>query len=177
MDRIGLIGTVVQLVVSSIISFQFGSWLLLVHLSYYSLSYRIRLLTSFIAPTKIVRTKMDNLPCSSTLPSLNSNQMKRQLRTCAYIFDKLCLTAKELNATFSLSVLINLTINNIISACSLFFCIFAYSSVVQDMIYSFGLLFVSSVAIILVILYSAELPIFEVIVSYFTFIGLTIKRI
>ena len=165
-DQGGLLGTVVQFVITSVISLQIYCWLLLFHLSYYSLTYRIRALVSFIdqgnkfknsdnKSNELVHYSLSELP-------FHNNQMKRQLRTCAYIFDKLCLAANELNATFSPSVLIILTLQMIISASSVFFCISAISSVLRSMIYFFALLFVTSVVTIVILLNSAESPIIEV---------------
>lgn len=133
-----------------------GNWFLLFHLIYYSLSYRIRVLTSFISQEK-VQTK-DFL---SSVVSYNQIS-KMKLRKCAYIFDKISLAANELNATFSLSVLVILTIQIIISATSLFFVIFPLSLVTQNLIYSFGCLFIFSVVAIIIVLTAAESPVTEV---------------
>jgi hypothetical protein len=88
--------------------------------------------------------------------------MKGKIRTCAYIFDKLCLAANELNATFSLSVLIVLTIQMILCSTSLFTCVFVMSTVFEGALYSSAALFVTSFVVMVIILKTAESPIEQV---------------
>ena len=153
MNQIGVFGAGVHFFFTIVCILQLCVWLLLFHLSYYSLSYRIQALLSSITHGDMSHHSHSILPY---------NKMKGEIRTCAYIFDKLCLAASELNATFSLSVLIILTVQMILSSTSLFLSIFVVSSVVDGALYGSALLFVSSFVVIVVILNSAESPIEQV---------------
>jgi len=159
MQYMGLFGTIVHFFFSFVCIFQLCVWLLLFHLSYYSLSYRIQVLLSSITHGDV------NHHSHSILPY---KKMKGEIRTCAYIFDKICLAASELNATFSLSVLIILTVQMILSSTSLFLSIFVVSLVVDEALYGSASLFVSSFVVIAVILKSADSPIEQVFNSLLT---------
>ena len=137
----------------SFVILQVSAWFILFHLSYYNVSYRINILTSFI------QTVQD--------PLVNPSLRIKRLRTCGYLFDQICLVSENLNSTFSLTVLVSLIILMVLCTTSLFFFIFAISAaVVPNFIllakFAFLFMFIGSVAMIIIILTSAELPIKEV---------------
>ena len=84
----------------------FAHWFLVFHLSYYSISYRIGVLNSFIESLK---------------GQTNSHLRIKRLRTCGYHFDQICLAANNINATFSFIMLINFTMMICVSTTSVFF--------------------------------------------------------
>ena len=141
---------------------QFASWLLLLHLVYYTVSYRISILTS----------NMDTLikQDTSLRNSVGSNFLKvKILRTCSYHFQQICLALNEINSTFSISVLLNVIILLIMcttSLCVTFLAITAKSNSIPSVIQDSSLVFLGiaiySIVIICIILKSVESPIHEV---------------
>ena len=90
---------------------------MLFHLSYYSISHRINILSSLV---------------ETAIKEKGNAKSKRiqAVRTCAYLFDQLCAAAIEINSTFSLSVLFILVISMIHCFLCLFFYIFVMSELV-----------------------------------------------
>ena len=130
------------------------AWILLFHLSYYSISHRIGILTSFIQSLK---------------GKTNSSLRVKRFRTCGYIFDQICLATNNINATFSFIMLINFTMLICISTTSIFFIIYAMSSVkipliITNQFLSFVGIFGLSNVMILLFLSSAESSTKEVLI-------------
>ena len=138
------------------------TWFLLFHLSYYNISNRIRKLKDFIQ-TSYNPIYGSKIIYSPFLATMSSSLRIKKLRSTGYIFNQICLASNEVNAAFSLTVLLNLITLMLLCATSLFFFIFAISSFkIPDFIENtkWGFLFM-----ILIILMSAQSPINEVIHS------------
>jgi hypothetical protein len=145
----GIIGVMLFVFLVTLFFFELLNWFLLFHLTYYSVSNRIRMLRDFI-----------------TITTEEKVQRIKKLRLCGYIFDQITQAVNELNSTFSFSVLVFLTILMIICATSLFIGLFSLSAVVREARNTY--LFLSFVAIvfILIILTAAESPIVEVFITH-----------
>ena len=141
-----------------IINLQALFWFLLFHLTYYSISYRIGILKSFVI--------------ENNEPQILGERIKK-FKTCGYIFDRICLAAREINMTFSCTVLLNLLLLMFLCSTSLFFAIYLTQStlsiplVVQSQHYSFIAIFLASLQMILVILLGADSPVNEVQILFF----------
>ena len=139
------------------------AWFLLFHLAYYSISHRIDILSSFVETIDFNEKKKMMNYSQSNHPSLRV----RKLRTCAYIFDRICLASREMNSTFSLSVLLNLFLLMILCSTSLFFFIYATTApavpiIIKSQSSYFFYIFLGSLQFIIFILLSAESPVKKV---------------
>ena len=143
-----------------IINLQALFWFLLFHLTYYSISYRIGILKSFVI--------------ENNEPQILGERIKK-FKTCGYIFDRICLAAREINMTFSWTVLLNLLLLMFLCSTSLFFAIYLTQSTlsiplvtaIPSIPYSFIAIFLASLQMILVILLGADSPVNEVQILFF----------
>lgn len=110
-SRIGIISTSLHFVFIFIYALQLGTWFVLFFLMFYSVSYRISALTSFIS--------------AANGQSQFGENLTKKFRMCARIIDQIIQCSKEITSTFSLSVLIMLTFLTILCATSFFF--FSYA--------------------------------------------------
>ena len=145
-EKTELFDAILRILMLSVVTFQICTWLVTFHVSYYSLSYRIRILVEKLTtdePLLATTSMHDPIKCN--------------VRTCAYIFDKISLAATEFKSTFSFSVLLILTLQMIICACTLFFCIYSYYyTLLPERIYIFASLFFFSVTSIVIIITTSE---------------------
>ena len=148
--KIGIIGLILFIFFTNLFILNVLNWFLLFHLSYYSVSHRIRTLNALVKTTeeKIQRIK--------------------KLRMCGYIFNQITKTLNELNLTFSFSVFIMLTILMVICATSLFIGLFSISIAdVREARNTYLFLSFFAVVDILIIFTAAESPIAEVMHFHF----------
>ena len=158
-EKWDIYSAVLRILKLSVITMQICAWLVTFHASYYSLSYRIRLLVEKLATD-------DRLLSATTISrhEPSTRTIQRQVRTCASIFDNISLAATELKSAFSFSVLLILTLQMIICSCSLFFCIYSYYyTLLPERIYVFGSLFSFSVITIIIIITTVESPVNQVL--------------
>ena len=123
---------------------QTGAWFLMLHLSYYSISYRLNMLTLSIGRNN------------------ESIGMNKRLRMCKRLFDQICLVSAEIKTAFSFSVLVILTLLIIVCSACLFFCIYTMVFIDKGLVSALAANFVKNVAMTLIILISANSPILEV---------------
>ena len=153
MPHFGLVGSILHILCTNFVAIVAIGWYALFHLSYYSLSYRISILSSLIArPDQHAEGGLDG-------PS--SQQLKR-MRTCGYLFDQICQVSNDINSAFSLSILTILTIMMIDCSTALFFCLYSLTTLFKGMFYGFLTFFANCVCLILVIVISTHSPIAEV---------------
>ena len=140
-------------------------WFVLFHLCYYSISFRIKILSSLIETT----AKEEG----------GSGKCKRikVLRACAYLFDQLCAASVEINSTFSLSALFILVIVMIQCSLCLFFFVYAISELVvhpyiKGSTYLFPILFLMCMGLTLFVLITANGPITQA----FSLIKIRVER-
>ena len=146
---------------------QFCTWFLLFHLSYYSISYRIKNLTLFIGSQcgQIKDTHTVAVVSTASFPS--SQRAKAALRTCGYLFDQICQATHEINLHFSLSILMFLTFVMISCSTCLFFIIYVMVDLVDhpsiiEFFSIFPPVFSLGVFVTLVLLMTADFPIKQV---------------
>ena len=141
------------------------------HLCYYIISHRLKILASFIA--SIATEPKYNIKiniCDDAIMSFAGQRIKR-LRTTGYLFDRLCEAVNELAATFSLSVLVILSVLMVVSAICLFFCVNSIPFFGENANYSFASICVWSILNVLIVLISAESHVTEVkIIDNYKFI-------
>ena len=89
----------------------------------------------------------------------NDNRLKR-LRICGHLFDLIIRVSNELSATFSFSVIVNLTILMIVCATTLFFGLFPLMPGNGAMMISLS---VAAIIFVLIIFKAADSPIQEVL--------------
>ena len=163
-DQLGIVLGSLYFILLNLNLFQYINWFTLLHLSYYSISYRINSLTLLIDANINKNEKEINV---STTPSDLIKRIKT-LRTCGYLFDKLCQAANEINSTFSLSVLVILTLIMTLCSTSLFLSIHAMSEVVvhsyiRNAVFLFPGVFTLGLVIMLIILTTVDQPITQVV--------------
>ena len=174
-DGLRTVGIIYMLLNQLLINFkicQLNTWFLLLHLSYYSISYRISNLTSFIeserAKYQINEMENDQNVAIVTIPATSvPNQLAKALRKCGYLFDQICQATHEINATFSLPILLFLTMVMILCSICLFFFIYVIAELVEHLsiknfFYVFPAVFALGLMITLVLLISADYPIKQV---------------
>jgi hypothetical protein len=128
------------------------AWFLLFHLSFYNISYRIRLLNVFV--------NIRNVENSATI---GKQRLVNKLRSCGYIFDQICLAFNQVACTFSLSILFFLTTMMLLSTTSLFFCYnYGYQLQRINRASIYMLYFISNIIMVTIILKAAESPSKEV---------------
>ena len=167
-SRIGYEATVVFFCFWSFQMLQLGAWDLMFHLCYYNISYRLKILRSFIrsiVESRIDGKKINNI-CDDLMP-LADERLKR-LRTTGYIFDRICQAVNELSATFSLSVLVILLILMIESAVCLFFSVnsLTFDAFSSNTNYTFAAVFTWSFLKVLMMLITAESHVTEVSLKF-----------
>lgn len=146
-EKTQLFDAILRILMLSVVTLQICTWLVTFHVSYYSLSHRIRILVEKLTTDETFLATTTNV----------HDPIKCNVRTCAYIFDKISLAATEFKSTFSFSVLLILTLQMIICACALFFCIYSYYyTLLPERIYIFGSLFFFSVTSIVIIITTSE---------------------
>lgn len=159
---IGFLGSVLHIIFLNFTTMQMVGWFMLFHLSYYSLSYRISLLATFIAPPvqehNIFKVRLEN----KYLVVIPRSAMLKRIRTCGYLFDHICKVSYEINCTFSFSVLAVLTILMIFCSTSLYFSLYASTNLYKEMFYGFVSFFVFSICVVFIILSSTDLSLAEV---------------
>jgi hypothetical protein len=133
------------------------AWFMLFHLCYYSISYRISILSSLIEIA--IKQEGSSRKCTS--------KRIKAMRLCAYLFDQLCAATIEINSTFSLSVLGILSVVMIICSLCLFFFTYAMTEVVvhtyiKSATYSFPIIFILCMGLTLFLLITVEKPIKQV---------------
>lgn len=146
--------------------FQLCTWLLLLHLSYYSISYRINYLALFIE-SKNEEDGIKDAGINVNVLSIVLKQRPRMLRTCGYLFDQICQATQEVNSTFSLSILFFLVFIMIFCSICLFFFINVMAELVEysslkDGVYLFPAAFIVAILMALVILISSDYPVKQV---------------
>ena len=154
LNQLGLILGSLQLCLINLNTMQTLVWFLLFHLCYYSISFRIKILSSLIETA--AKGKVSG-KCKCI----------KALRSCAYLFDQLCAASVEINSTFSLSVLFILVIVMIQCSLCLFFFIYAMSelvvhSYIKGATYAFPIIFLMCMGLTLFILITANGPIAQV---------------
>ena len=141
---------------------QLGACDLMFHLCYRNISYRLKILTSFIRSIVELKVEMKINICDDVMPLLDE-RIKR-LRTTGYIFDRICQAVNGLSTTFSLSVLVILLILMVEKAICLFFCV---TSLTVGQLrpyagYTFAALCIWSFVKVLILLTTAEKHVIEV---------------
>ena len=173
---VGIVYGLIKLLLLNLKMFQLCNWLLLFHLSYYSISYRICNLTSIIES----KNDQDGIEDAEKVAVVSDvpSQRTKALRTCAYLIDQIRQATHEMNSTFSLSILLFLIFIMIFCSICLFFFIYVMAELVvhpslKDAVYMFPAAFVVAVIMALVILTSADYPVNQV--SQISFIHLKMK--
>lgn len=122
------IPTLLFIFLLNFIVLQCGSWFLLFHLSYYSISHRVDTLTS------LIKNLSNHFLSEKTWNLFLYRQHQPQdcalkkLRMCGFLFDQISTASNELTAAFSCTALLNLIILMILCSTSLFFFIFSLAS-------------------------------------------------
>lgn len=145
--KIGIVSSCLYILIHGFILMQIGAWFLMFHLSYYSITHCLNMLTLFIARNN---------------ESIGMYKRIKRLKMCKRIFDQICLVSAEIKTVFSFSVLIILTLLIIVCSACLFFCIYTLVFIETGLVDALAANFVNNVVITLIILVSANSPISEV---------------
>ena len=150
-----MIGGIFYLLATWICALQLLVLLLMFHLICYNISHRIGILSLII------------LKCLSQRENRIRQEEQIVLQSVGRLFDQICKAWNEFNSAFSSSLLVISVTSIIFCATSLFFSIYSTSSSVRSIFfeagsYTFIILMSSSIAIILIFLKSADMPISQV---------------
>ncbi len=162
-------------IMSSMLDLQMGTWFLMIHISYYSISHRISTLISLInmdnGPNEEQSGQNQKTVVIKTIlvqPVNNDDKSKKdlaqKLRICGNVFDSISRATADLNSVFSVPVLLILVTKLINSIVYLFKFILYYlkserpvfSEVQSD------INFLSNFIFLMTLMTSFDMPIYEV---------------
>ena len=153
-------------------------WLLMIHMSYYSVAHRIDALAALLSSVDgcstiqqnvyhvFNRHRMDENKISvlSVDHSKTQSMVNQKLRTCGYLFDHLSQTSMALNSVFSLPILLILTSTLITSTLFLYFIIYEYfqPTIFNSLIHGRSVDFGTNLIFLAVLLTAPDMPVIKV---------------